>query len=161
MASLAPGNGWFPHRGFPRNYNGRGARKQPVHGSGRIYELRRIGFPFIPTATASVAKGSGTSNIPNRLATTPIDDSRAAASMLAWGMFAAVLGLIVWVGLMAAYAGGVVAMGVPWTTVAVAMAGVHVLLGILLMLFFARIGCTLWWFPDARNPRRPEHAKAR
>ena len=150
MASLAPGNGWFPHRRTVShgNYSGSTtARRQAGQDGGNVYALRRFGV------FASLGKGGATgsvSSLPDLVAMNSSNDSRTAAAMLAWGVFAAVIALILWVGCIAAFAGGAVAMGVPWTTVAIALIAVHVLAGVLFLSFCSRVSRSTRDFPSAR-----------
>lgn len=157
MASLAPGNGWFPQRtyGSPKAHNGKGVPRQPIGGSRNLYQIRHIGIPI----QSSTAVGSGTGRISKILDLLEIEDlkaGRTATWMLAWTVFSAVLGLILWLGLMAAVVGGAVALGVLWTTAAVAVIAIHILTAILIILLGVRIGRNLLLSAEKSNQAADE-----
>jgi hypothetical protein len=152
MASLAPGNGWFPHRayGSPQAYNGKAVPRQTIGTSRNVYEIRHIGIPVI----SRTAVGSGRwiiSKTLNLLVIESLKTGHTATWMLAWGVFAAVLTLILWLGFMAAIVGSAIAFGVPWTTVAVAVVAIHILAAILIILLGVRIGRNLLLSAEKRN----------
>ena len=141
MASRAPGNGWFPYRAHaaPQARNDNAVRRQALPAGRNVDEVRHSRIPLI----SPTAPGSGraiTSPLFDVLVMESLQAGRAAAWRFAWGVFAAVLALIIWVGLIAACAGVAVALGVPWTTLAAALTGIHVLFAILIILLWVRIG---------------------
>ncbi len=114
MASLAPGNGWVPPRayGSRETYYGKAVRRQPIRASSNEHEVRHVGIPVM----SPIAVGSGRgriSKILDALVVEPLKAGHTATWLLAWGVFAAVLPLIIWLDFMTAIAGGAVALGVP------------------------------------------------
>jgi hypothetical protein len=152
MASLAPGNGWFPHRAYrsPKAHNGKGVPRQPIRASRNVYEIRHTGIP-IKSSTALGSRRGIISKIVDLLVSESLKAGRTATWMLARGVFAAVLAVILWLGLMAAIVGGTAAFGVPWTTAAVAVVATHILAAILLILLGVRIGRNLLLSAERRN----------
>ena len=156
MASLAPGNGWFPHRspnstlGAPSARNGKVARRQSIRERRNASEVPPVGNPVI-THAATGAVGGTISTKPDSPVSDPVNASRPATWAMAWGVLAAVVALLIWVGFMGAYVGGAVALGIPWTIVAVAMAAIHVLAAILIVLLCVRIGRNLLLSAAKRN----------
>ena len=147
MASLAPGNGWFPRRqpygmrGSPNSRNDKVERRQTLRTSRNAVEVRRSGNAGILLAAAGSRHVQETTVKPVDLpASESVMTGKAATSMTAWDVLAAVLALLMWVGGMAAYAGGTLALGVPWTTLAVAMSAVQLLAAGLVVLLSFRVG---------------------
>jgi hypothetical protein len=152
MASLAPGNGWFPHRAYGSReaQYGKAVRRQAIRTSRNVYELQHIGIPVISPTAVGAGRGR-ISKILDLLEIEALKAGRAASWMLAWGVFAAVLALILWLGLMAAIVGGAVALGVSWTTAAVAVVATHILAAIVIILLGVRIGRNLLLSAEKRS----------
>lgn len=114
MASLAPGNGWFPNRSH--DY-----RKFPVaarNGSaGNVYA-----FPPIRPAARN---------------------GRISTRVFGWWAFGLVLGTLAWLGVMAGLLAAAIVAGVPWVTAAAVFSAVHVLAACCATMVVVRIGRTL------------------
>lgn len=137
MASLAPGNGWFPHRTHGSAKSSHEHRRAAVSN---VYAFPAARWqPSDPTASRSA--------LANRLAALLVAESlkagRSVNWVLGWCLFGIALGSLVWLGV----AGGLVAaallIGIPWTTVAIAAALTHLLGSILVVLVCRRIGGAL------------------
>jgi hypothetical protein len=141
MASLAPGNGWFPSQSSE-------SRRQAVVGRKVIPGQSNV-YPFPP---ARPAAGSGMTAADLR---GPI--SRAAASVLlesarrgrsgAWLLgctaFGLVLATLAWMGLAGALFAAAIVAGVPWITAAGAFAAAHVLAATVATLVCVRVARNL------------------
>ena len=153
MASLAPGNGWFPHRSYGslRANAGNAVRSQPVRASRNVPAVRFAGDPAISPAAAPSVRTT-ISAVLDLFLIEDLKTGRAASQMLTWGVVATVLAIFIWVGCMSAYVGGAVALDVPWTTLTVAMTAVHILAAILIVLLCVRHGRKLLESAKQLNP---------
>lgn len=141
MASLAPGNGWFPHRAHSSRQGGSAERRLPLKTAGNVYA-----FPATPnnlTADRWRAAASGPA-VATRLAALLVADSiragRTARWALGWCLFGLVAASLVWMGVAGVLVAAALLHGLPWIMVAVAAILVHVLGATLAVLMGLRIG---------------------
>lgn len=139
MASLAPGNGWFPHRAHPSRSSGHAERRSPMKTASNVYA-----FPGTPNPLTARQAASG-SAVATRLAALLVANSiragRTAGWVLGWCLFGLVLASLVWLGLAGVLIAAALLYGVPWVTVAVAATLTHILgagLAVLMGLRIAR-----------------------
>jgi hypothetical protein len=152
MASLAPGNGWFPHR---------------THGSAKnSHEHRRTAvsnvYAFPAARWQSSNPGTSRSALAGRLATLLVAESLRAGRtvnwVLGWCLFGIALASLVWLGLAGVLVAAALLIGIPWSTVAIAATLTHLLGSILVVLVCRRIGKALLLSLD--KGRRPPQRNA-
>jgi hypothetical protein len=146
MASLAPGNGWFPHR-TPGSSKSTHAER-PRTASSNVYA-----FPAARWQPSD-RKASG-SALANRLAALLMAESlktgRTVNWVLGWCMFSAVLASLVWLGLAGVLVAAALLIGIPWMTVAIAATLTQLLGTMLVVLMCRRIGRGLLLSMDKRR----------
>ena len=100
MASLAPGNGWFPHRTYSSRNGGYAERRLPLKASDNVYA-----FPGTPKTLAMPNRWQAVSGsaVATKLAALLVADSikagRTARWVLGWFVFSLVVASLVWLGL--------------------------------------------------------------
>ena len=151
MASLAPGNGWFPHRTDASRRSASGPHRQPGNTVSNVYPFP--GFPnALDTGRWKAASGSA---VANRLATLLVAESmksgRTAGWVLGWTAFGLVLASVMWLGLATVLIAAALLIGVPWMTVAVAATLTHALGATLAVLMGLRIGRSILQSIEKRN----------
>lgn len=126
MASLAPGNGWFPRRP-PASRTSGNADRRGLPAASNVYA-----FPERP-GIAAAPRWDNASNaaLATRLATLLVAESikagRTGGWVLGWCVFAIAMASLAWLGLAGALVAAALAIGVPWMTVAIAAAITHTL----------------------------------
>ena len=139
MASLAPGNGWFPHRTPSSRSNGYAERRLPLRAASNVYA-----FPGSSNTAANRWQAASRSSVATRLAALLVADSvkagRTASWVLGWCLFSLVAASLIWLGLAGVLVAAALLHGVPWITVAVAAALIHGLGVTLAVLMSLRIG---------------------
>jgi len=139
MASLAPGNGWFPHRTPSSRSNGYAERR--LTAASNVYA-----FPGTPNTLTAANRwqAASRSSVATRLAALLVADSvkagRTASWVLGWCLFSLVAASLVWLGLAGVLVAAALLHGVPWITVAVAATLIHALGATLAVLMAQRIG---------------------
>jgi len=153
MASLAPGNGWFPRRAYSSLRNGESVeRRRPLNGASNVYSFP--GTPNTPAAASRwhAARGSA---VATRVAAVLLADSiragRTARWMLGWGLFGLVAASLAWLGFAGVLVAAALLYGVPWATVAVAATLIHALAATLAVLMGLRIGRRILHSAERRN----------
>jgi hypothetical protein len=147
MASLAPGNGWFPHQASRQS--GPAQHPAPLQATGNVYA-----FPSSRSFAnrGQAAPGPATAA---RLATLLLADSiksgRTATWVFGWCLFTLVAATLVWLGLAGVLVAAALFYGVPWATVAVAATLIHALGAALAVLIARRIGRALLLSLETRN----------
>ena len=138
MASLAPGNGWFPHRAYDARRSVYVPSK-PTSAGDNVYL-------FPPTRAAPMRANPPHGPLARLLAATILEYTRAgrsAAWVIAWCLFGIALASMAWLALVGALLATALAMGVAWTTAVVALGAAHVLAATLAGLVGVRLGRTL------------------
>jgi len=151
MASLAPGNGWFPHRIHSSRHNG-GAERQPVAVNGNVYAFPRTSAALASANRAQVAAGPA---VATRLAALLLADSlksgRTATWVLGWCFVTLVVAAVLWLSLAGALVAAALFYGVPWASVVLAATLIHALGAVLAVLMGRRIGRALLLSLEKRN----------
>lgn len=153
MASLAPGNGWFPHKANPSRHGGTPEYRLPLKSAGNVYA-----FPGTPNALARAnrwrvaAEPAAATRLAALLVADSLKSGRTATWVLGWCLFTLVMATLVWLGLAGVLVAAALLYGVPWATVAVSATLVHVLGAALAVLMGRRIGRDLLVSLERRNP---------
>ena len=137
MASLAPGNGWFPQRAYDARRSVYAVRKLATNPGGKVYEFPPVGPGATPRARAGV---SVIGKIAALLAAEATHAGRGAAWALTWCIFALALSSMVWLALVGGLFAAALTIGVPWTAAAIAVGATHLLAAALAILVAVRIG---------------------
>ncbi len=137
MASLAPGNGWFPQRTYDARRSVYAVRKLATNPEDNVYEFPSVGPAVAPQTQAG---GSVIGKAAAFLVAEAAHAGRSGAWVLAWCIFALALTPIVWLGLVGALFAAAITFGVPWTTAAIAVGTAHLLAAALAVLVISRIG---------------------
>lgn len=137
MASLAPGNGWFPHR---THGSAKSSHKRQRTVVSNVYAFPAARWqPSDPRAARSA--------ISSRLAALLVAESLKAGRtvnwVLGWCFFGIALASLVWLGLTGVLVAAALLNGIPWTTVAIAATLTHLLGLLLIVLVCRRIGGAL------------------
>ena len=137
MASLAPGNGWFPHRSPASRHSVAAERR--LTAASNVYA-----FPGTSNTAANRWQAASRSAVATRLAALLVADSikagRSASWVLGWCLFSLVVASLVWLGLAGVLVAAALLHGVPWITVAAAATLIHGLGVTLAVLMGLRIG---------------------
>jgi positive regulator of sigma E activity len=150
MASLAPGNGWYPRR-TPPSRRGVIAERRPAV-AGNVYAFPGTSNPFTLANQWQAASGSA---VATRLAALLVADSikagRTVSWVLGWCVFGLVAGSLVWLGLTSVLVSTALLYGVPWITVAAAATLIHMLGAALVVMMGLRIGRRTLLSVEKRN----------
>jgi hypothetical protein len=137
MASLAPGNGWFPHR---THGSGKNSHEQRRTAASNVYAFPSARWqPSSPRASRPA--------LADRLGTLLMAESLRAGRtvnwVLGWCLFGIAVASLVWLGLAGVLVAAALLIGIPWSTVAIAATLTHLLGSILVVLVCRRIGRAL------------------
>ncbi len=137
MASLAPGNGWFPQR---THGSAKSSHERPRTAVSNVYAFPAARWqPSDPGAARSALAG--------RLAALLVAESlkagRSVNWVLGWCLFGIAVGSLVWLGVAGVLVAAAHLIGIPWTTVAIAATLTHLLGTLLVVLVCRRIGGAL------------------
>ena len=150
MASLAPGNGWFPRRTVSSRHGVSAERRLPA--AGNVYAFPGTSNTFAAANRWQAGSGSA---VATRLAALLVADSikagRSASWVLGWCLFSLVVASLVWLGLAGVLVAAALLHGVPWITVVVAAALIHALGAILVVMIGLRIGRRMLLSVEKRN----------
>jgi hypothetical protein len=141
MASLAPGNGWFPSQSSESRRQAGVARKA-IAGPGNVY-------PFPPARPAARLRMTAVDHrgpISRAAASVLLESTRRGRSstwLLGWSAFGLVLATLAWLGLAGALFAAAIVAGVPWITAAGAFAAAHVLAATVATLVCVRVARNL------------------
>ena len=133
MSSLAPGNGWFPTRG----YDGR----KPGHAA-NVYAFAPV-RPAVPPGATVAPDRSPLAGVVASVILQSARRGRSSAWLIGWCAFGLVLASFAWLGLVGALFAAAIIVGVPWTTAAAAFAAAHVLAATFATLVCVRVGRAL------------------
>ncbi len=123
MASLAPGNGWYPNRSYPV--------LRPTYAPRRGY-ANVYAFPRARNSVPSVAD-------PHPAEVTKLQRGETSPA-LRWPVATFLLGALAWLGLVAALGAAALGLGVPLLTAVAVLAATHLLAATLALLIGVRVG---------------------
>ncbi len=154
MASLAPGNGWFPNRNPERSQDAR--RGSPVirnaaTAESNVYAIRPA---RTSPATPPESERSFVSGALSPLLANSVRSGRSASWIIGWCVFGLALASMAWVTMIGALFAAAITFGVPWMTAAVAFGAAHVLAAALAALVGVRVSRTL--LPSQDRPTLPQ-----
>lgn len=137
MASLAPGNGWFPHR---THGSAKSSHERPRTEVSNIYAFPAARWqPSDPRALRSALA----SRLAALLMAESLKAGRTVNWVLGWCLFGIALGSLVWLGVAGVLVAAALLIGIPWTTVTIVATLTHLLGTLLVVLVCRRIGGTL------------------
>ena len=139
MASLAPGNGWFPRRPHASRTSGTADR------SGLPTATNVYAFPDRPGITVAPRwDDAAPASLATRFATLLVAEStkagRTAGWVMGWCVLAIALVSLAWLGVAGALVAAALAIGMPWMTIMIAVAFAHTLGIGLFVIFGVRFG---------------------
>ena len=143
MASLAPGNGWFPNRNSERSHDPR--RGSPPIRSAAFGENNVYSFPPARTdapARPEAERGFVTGALSSLLAQWD-RSGRSASWIVGWCVFGLALASMAWITMIGALFAAAIIFGVPWMTAAAAFGAAHVFVAALAALVGVRVSRTL------------------
>ena len=136
MASLAPGNGWFPNRNPERSHEPRQKLARiAASGESNVYEFPppRLGSPVRPEASRGFVGGALAS-----LLAQSSRNGRSTSWFVGWCVFGLALASLAWFTLIGALFAAALIFGVPWVTAALAFGAAHALAAALLGVRISR-----------------------
>lgn len=149
MASLAPGNGWFPNRNPERSHESRRSslpgRSAASDSNVYAFPPTRAGLPARPEIEDGLVNGAFSS-----LMARQDRAGRSTSWIIGWCVFGLALASMAWIAMIGALFAAAIIFGVPWLTAAVAFGAAHVLAAALAALIGVRVSRTL--LPSHRTP---------